>query len=740
MPEYHSLNAHVGTLQRAESLGAICRVETQPMLGRQRCRALALRRRMAITLSHRIHDANRDTRNSELDPSPTYHRRCVARESQRAPPIGDDRRRDTHRDDFRRPAEPGDAEGDAGRCATGTQRDDDRVGRRVELRAKLERREQVSDHRPWIGAATRDPGWRAWSKVMCRSPRAKHRPRQCDDARRTHHDVGGGRRRRQDAAARIRLGLRKERDGGGQALRPGVPRGRETVARSCGADGHKHRSRGGAGEQEFETAHLVAAALVFTFEPERLQSQRARERRLLLQRRRPLAETARRESGAYLCGQHCGAIHASDHRLHTSCGASRPQMRGRSAGGSPSGSRSGILQDVGQGAGTNRRRDGGAREAGVKYVDTPRDLAAFIASVRRESRVGVDTEAASFHRFKDRIYLLQISSPTQTALIDPVAIAATDLTPVGALLADPQLEKVFHDADYDLRVLDRDYGFHAVRLFDTRVAAQLAGEPAIGLAALLEKYVGVKLDKEHQKADWSLRPLTPPMLAYAAADTQHLLALRDALEQRLVELGRLAWAQEEFKQLEALRWTGPAAAGEEDSYLRLKGAKGLGPRSLAALQLLHRWRDTVAEREDKAPFRIIGNDSLIAVSRALPAGRDDLSNIRELPSSLARRHGDALLDAVGRAKSLSDSELPRLERRPRPQKDPGFDVRLERVKAVRNRVAAELGLEAGVLCGRTTLEAVVRARPADRAALEQVGELRRWQIDVLGDALLEALR
>src|SRR5206468_7387999 len=180
--------------------------------------------------------------------------------------------------------------------------------------------------------------------------------------------------------------------------------------------------------------------------------------------------------------------------------------------------------------------------------------------------------------------------------------------------------------------------------------------------------------------------------------------------------------------------------GEEDTYLRLKGAKGLGPRSLAALRLLHRWRDTVAERDDKAPFRILGNDALIAVSRALPATRADLSHIRELPNSLARRHGDALLDAVGRAKTLNDSELPRLERRPRPHKDAGFDARLERVKAVRNRVAAELGLEAGVLCGRTTLEAVVRARPLDRAALERIPELRRWQVEVLGDALLEAMR
>lgn len=373
-----------------------------------------------------------------------------------------------------------------------------------------------------------------------------------------------------------------------------------------------------------------------------------------------------------------------------------------------------------------------------RYVATPGDLAELIAAVRRESRVAVDTEAASFHRYRDRIYLVQISSPTQTALIDPLAIA--DLGPMGALLADPQLEKVFHDADYDLRVLDRDYGFRAVRLFDTRVAAQLAGEPAIGLAALLEKYAGVKLDKEHQKADWSMRPLTAPMLAYAAADTQYLLALRDALEQRLRELGRFSWAVEEFKLVESLRWTGAQSGDGSEGYLRLKGTKGLSPRSLAALRELHRWRESVAEREDKAPFRIIGNDALLSVSRALPAARADLSHVKDLPSSLARRYGDQLLDAVARAKALKETELPRIERHARPQKDPGFDARLEKVKAARNRVATELGIEAGVLCGRTTLEAVVRARPVDRPGLERVTELRRWQVEVLGDALLEALR
>jgi ribonuclease D len=371
------------------------------------------------------------------------------------------------------------------------------------------------------------------------------------------------------------------------------------------------------------------------------------------------------------------------------------------------------------------------------YVTQPDGLAELIAAVRREPRVAVDTEAASFHRYRDRIYLIQISTSSRTALIDPLAIA--DLSPVGAVLADRGIEKTFHDADYDLRVLDRDYGFRAARLFDTRIAAQLAGEPAIGLAALLEKYAGVKLAKEHQKADWSLRPLPPPMLAYAAEDTRHLLALRDALERRLRDLGRFDWATEEFLRLEALRWTG-VAEGDTDGYLRVKGAKGLPARALAAFRELHRWRETLAQRDDKAPFRVIGNDALLAVSRALPATAAALVGLKELPASLARRHGDALLEAIARARALPESELPRLERSPRPPKDPDFDARVERLKAVRNRVAAELKIDPGVLCGRTTLEAVARAAPKDRAGLAQVGELRRWQATVLGDALLEALR
>jgi len=105
------------------------------------------------------------------------------------------------------------------------------------------------------------------------------------------------------------------------------------------------------------------------------------------------------------------------------------------------------------------------------YVRSPQALAEAISAFRREPLVAVDTEAASFHKYHDRIYLVQLSTRADTAILDPLAL--TDLTPLGLLLADRAVEKVFHDADYDLRILDRDYGFRAANLSDTRIAAQL---------------------------------------------------------------------------------------------------------------------------------------------------------------------------------------------------------------------------------------------------------------------------
>lgn len=369
----------------------------------------------------------------------------------------------------------------------------------------------------------------------------------------------------------------------------------------------------------------------------------------------------------------------------------------------------------------------------VPLIQSQAELEALFARLRGEPLLAIDTEAASFHRFIDRVYLLQISSREETAVVDPLAVES--LAPLAAALADPAVEIVFHDADYDLRLLDREYGFHATEIFDTRVAAQLLNEPGVGLAALLEKYLGVRLDKRFQRADWSARPLSPEMLEYAASDTRYLPRLRDILKAQLEERGRLAWAAEEFALLDDIRWSPPEG---EPGFLRLKGAKALKGRELAILRELHGWREEVAQRTDRATFRILSNEPMLTMSRQPPGDMTALKAIRGIGAEQAERRGRELLAAVKRGLETPDGELPRVERPPRRPYDPAFETRLERLKAARNQLAVRLELAPGVLCPNGTLEAIARANPDSVEGLGALPELRRWQLREIGAELLAA--
>ena len=367
-------------------------------------------------------------------------------------------------------------------------------------------------------------------------------------------------------------------------------------------------------------------------------------------------------------------------------------------------------------------------------VQSQPELEALFARLRSAPLLAVDTEAASFHRFIDRVYLLQISSRDETAVVDPLAIDS--LAPLAEVLADPAVEIVFHDADYDLRLLDREYGFRATNIFDTRVAAQLLNEPGVGLAALLEKYLGVRLDKRFQRADWSARPLSPEMLEYAASDTRHLPELRDILKGRLEAQGRLAWAEEEFALLDELRWS---PQDGEPGYLRLKGAKALKGRQLAILRELFEWREGVAQRSDRATFRVLNNEPMLAMAKQPPADMAALKTIPGIGSDQAERRGRDILAAVKRGLEIPEQDLPRVERVPRKAFDPAFEARLERLKAARNRLAVQLDLAPGVLCPNGTLEAIARTNPASLEALGALPELRKWQLREIGGELLGAV-
>ncbi|HET9463920.1 MAG TPA: ribonuclease D [Gemmatimonadales bacterium] len=371
----------------------------------------------------------------------------------------------------------------------------------------------------------------------------------------------------------------------------------------------------------------------------------------------------------------------------------------------------------------------------VRLIQSQAELESLFERFKREPLLAVDTEAASFHRFYDRVYLLQLSSRRETAVVDPLTLSS--LAPLGAALIDPRVEIVFHDADYDLRLLNLEYGFQASNLFDTRIAAQLLNEPGVGLAALLEKYLGVKLDKRYQRADWSARPLSPEMLDYAAADTHHLSALRDLLRAQLQARGRLEWAEEEFALAAQSRWSPPDA--DEPAYLRLKGAKALPGRSLAVLRELFEWRDQMARRTDKAAFRILNNEPMLFMAKSPPRDIAELKAVRGLGGEQVERRGREILAAVQRGLAVPEADLPRIARLPRRPPDAAYEARRERLKVARNLLAAQYDLAPGILCPNGTLEAIARINPASTEQLAGVPELRRWQLREIGGGLLAAL-
>src|SRR5256886_901100 len=506
MPEYDSLHVARRTLyEKGEGLRAVGRVERQAVLGREPTRRLAFRRRVPVALPQPVYHRQRETGNGKRDTDgmPREQAYGPTRQRHRSPAVGDEPWRYADGDDPRGPAERGHCQGHAGGGATRAQGEDDRLRGLGRLRGELQSGEQMSRHRSRVGATAGNPAPR--SQRPGAPPGAQHgegkgrRAGRADDQRRPAGT------RRGDRATRDGLGLAELCQHGLVSQGRGVDRGAETVRGARATRRDEDRSGRDAGQQELEPAYLGAAARrrrpVFALEAEGGHAQRAGEGRRRLERRGPFAQATRLERRAYLFAQQRRIRHvnpdpedadAGCHGLHPPRRARRPQVRGRPArwpAPFPTAGRR-LLQDAGQGAGGDRRGPGRAQQARVSYIHTPAALADAVATLRREPLVAADTEAASFHRHHDRIFLVQLASPSLTAIIDPLAIA--DLSSIGGLLDDPKVEKIFHDADYDLRILDRDYGFRARRPFDTRIAAQLAGQPAVGPAALLRNDAGAK--------------------------------------------------------------------------------------------------------------------------------------------------------------------------------------------------------------------------------------------------------
>jgi len=281
------------------------------------------------------------------------------------------------------------------------------------------------------------------------------------------------------------------------------------------------------------------------------------------------------------------------------------------------------------------------------YICTDEDLRQLAAALSDEPLLAVDTESNSLHAYQERVCLVQLSTRTADYIVDPLTI--TDMQPLGVLLADPNIEKVFHAAEYDLICMKRDYGFTVRNIFDTMAAARVVGHKAVGLGSLLSAYVGVGHDKSHQRDDWGKRPLSESSLLYAQMDTHYLPVIRDHLRTELEESGWLEEARETFADVEHVPLVDTRF--DPEGYWRIGIPQSLNLRAMAILRELYLLREQYARQKDCPPFKIMGDNVLVALAETAPMTLSELERVRGIAPVMARRYGRAILRAIQRGKN-----------------------------------------------------------------------------------------
>lgn len=369
-------------------------------------------------------------------------------------------------------------------------------------------------------------------------------------------------------------------------------------------------------------------------------------------------------------------------------------------------------------------------------VDRSEELGRLLADIARHDVIALDTEADSLHHYREKLCLIQLGVGEAQWIVDP--LAPLDLAPLLELLEKREL--LLHGADYDLRLLHRAFGFQPDRIFDTMLAAQLLGRKHIGLAALVEEFFGVVLPKKGQKADWSRRPLTPDLLEYAADDTRYLAATAARLREEMAAKKRLPWHAEICRR--QIASAQQQRQVDETETWRIKGGKHLTGRPGAILRELWRWREELAQKYDRPPFKVAPNELLLHY--ALWAAERPGVSFEAAPEPPAWMSGSRLrtfMEALARALSLPAREWPG----PPPARAGSRRIQdeeliLSRVLSARDEVARGLDIDPGVLGSREVLREIVRRRPRTTEALARVSTLMEWQFAALAPVILPILQ
>jgi ribonuclease D len=377
----------------------------------------------------------------------------------------------------------------------------------------------------------------------------------------------------------------------------------------------------------------------------------------------------------------------------------------------------------------------------AEHVQPPYEMVEKLPDLRRIAKdlhagriIGVDLEADSMFHYQEKVCLVQMASNDRTFLIDPLALK--DLSPLVPVFADPGVRKVFHGADYDIRSLYRDFGIEVRSLFDTQIAARFLGFRKTSLASLLKDLSGLVIEKKYQKKDWSQRPLPPAMCAYAARDACHLVELSKVFEEKLRVKGLLFCVEEECEVLSKVR---PAPMEETPFFLRFKGAGNLDSQSLAVLEALLKFRNELARKQDRPPFKILGNIPIMEMAQKKPVSVRELESVGRLSARQIESLGSALLQRISQALRLPEEALPSYPHKPRSAYDPKVASRIRALREWRVKRSKGLNIDSALTLTNAQIRSLADAPPQKPGDLQGMGGLRNWQKRLFGNEICELL-
>jgi ribonuclease D len=371
------------------------------------------------------------------------------------------------------------------------------------------------------------------------------------------------------------------------------------------------------------------------------------------------------------------------------------------------------------------------------FINKPQALKKLAERLARHNIIAVDTESNSLYAYREQVCLIQFSTTEEDYLVDPLALE--DLTPLEPLFSNPEIEKVFHAAEYDLLCLTRDFGFHFANLFDTMVAASILGRPEVGLGSMLENEFGVELDKRFQRADWGQRPLPSALLSYARYDTHYLIPLRDRLAVDLQDAGRMEIAREDFHRLTHIgeRTINPTTENSwfvTDTCLKISGSYELDPQQAAVLLELCRYRDRVAKSINRPLFKVISDATLLSIARFLPRTPQDLRNLPGMTEGQIRRHGSGILESV----KLGLKSPPYVMTRS-PKPDEAYLSRIDELRKWRKETALRMMVKSDVVLPKDLMIALAEQNPRSSEELERILQDSPWRLANYGEQILQIL-